>query len=139
MTQPCVERLIQPWVCDGFQVQRKNNNRGHVSSGGPSTFNLSSWTEGLLDNMQVRTLARLSDEHDRVEQDGEGSLILQLLCQLHMLHTLLGGREASGKSQITVAEGVFWEHGYLGFLMSLRILNPVCAAYRGHAVTPNLG
>jgi hypothetical protein len=47
-----------------------------VPSGGRPTFDLSSWTEGDPDNTQVRTLARLSDEHDRVEQDGEGSLIL---------------------------------------------------------------
>jgi hypothetical protein len=59
--------------------------------------------------------------------------------KLHILHALLGGREGSGKRQITAAEGVFWEHGYLGFLMPLRILNPVCPAYRGHTVTPNVG
>jgi hypothetical protein len=62
-----------------------------VSSGRPSTFDLSSWPKGLPDNMQVQTLERISNDHDRVEEDGEGSLILHLLCQLHMFHTLLGG------------------------------------------------
>lgn len=77
-----------------------NNRRGHAPPGGPSTFDLFSWSEGPPDSAQVRTPARpsASTDSNAFDQTANASPVGRPTIRMH--------QPAGGTSTITFGEQI---------------------------------